>query len=166
MNTSQELKLTSQQRTEIVEAVSALMRDKFSLQQGLNQQQQIHNANNEELFLELLEVIDSLEILHNYMNAQLDVPSNWASLPKGIGSVKKRLLSILEKRQVAPIDFDADFQQTKPDFSLCKVVGTEARDDLENQTITKIVKCGFSLDRKILRPVEVIVSRNKDSRLL
>ncbi|BDA69770.1 hypothetical protein RIVM261_074960 [Rivularia sp. IAM M-261] len=153
---SQKLTITSQQRVEIIEAVSALMKDKFSLQQALNQQQQINNANNEELFLELLEVIDSLEILQNYMNLQLDVPPNWASLPKGIGSIKKRMLGILEKRQVAPIEFE----QTKPDFSLCKVVGTEARDDLENQTITKIVKRGFSLNKEILRPVEVIVSKS------
>ena len=156
MNTQkQKLQLTHQQRAELVEAIGALMKDKFSLQQAINQQEQINNAQNEEFFLELLEVIDSLEILHDYM-AKLDMPSNLSSLPKGIGSIKKRLLSILEKRQVAPIEFE----QTKPDFSLCKVVGTEARDDLENRTITKIVKRGFSLNKKILRPVEVIVSKS------
>jgi molecular chaperone GrpE len=156
MNTeSQKLQITNQQRADIVDKLGALMKDKFYLQQALNQQEQKSNANNEEFFLELLEVIDSLEIIQNYVDAQADIPSNLKSLPKGIGSIKKRMLGILEKRQVTPINFE----ETKPDFTLCKVVGTETRDDVENQTITKIVKRGYRVKQDILRPVEVIVSK-------
>ncbi len=79
-------------------------------------------------------------------------------LPLSLDSIQRMLLFILEQRQVHPIDF----QGNQPNFNLCQVLGREVRNDLEDQTITKIVRRGFHWGDKLLRPVEVITSQQKD----
>jgi molecular chaperone GrpE len=49
--------------------------------------------------------------------------------------------------------------EDKPNFEFCRVVDREIRDDIEEQTITKIVRQGFQLDNQTLRPIEVITSK-------
>ncbi|MBW4665180.1 MAG: nucleotide exchange factor GrpE [Chroococcus sp. CMT-3BRIN-NPC107] len=49
---------------------------------------------------------------------------------------------------------------TQPDFNLCRVVDREVRADLPEQTITKILRQGFHLGKKVLRPTEVITSKS------
>lgn len=84
-------------------------------------------------------------------------PQSWERLPKSLASIEKKLLMILERRQVNSIEFSA----TQPDFTLCRVVDREVCSDLENQTITKVVRRGFRLGNKLLRPIEVITSKTE-----
>lgn len=147
--------ITCEQRDLLLQDFKQLLKEKVSLQQALREQKEISESANEELFLELLEVIDALDFLLNYLGTSAEmIPPSWKSLPKSVNSVQKKLLSILERRQVIPIDF----QESKPDFSLCRVVEREIRDDLEEQTIIKIIRRGFRLGHKLLRPVEAIIA--------
>lgn len=157
-NKSQKFEINEEQRQQLIEEISTLMKQRVLLQQALRKQEEEATTANEEIFLELLEVLDSLEFLVNYMKENLEsVPKSWTYLPKSLGSIENKLFSVLAKRKVNPIDIE----ETQPDFNLCKVVAQEVRNDLENQTITKVVRKGFYLENKVLRPVEVIISKKE-----
>ena len=152
------LKLSDEQRKELFQKIGTLLKEKVSLKQAYQQQEEKAASEQEELFLELLEIFDALEFLLNYITENSEInPQFIKRLPKSLVTVQKKLINILEQRQVQLIDF----QETKPNFSICQVVEREERNDLEEQTITKVVRQGFYLDGKILRPVEVITSKAK-----
>lgn len=154
------LKLNEEQRNQLQHELKTLLKERMSLKQSLQQQGEKATAEKEELFLELLEVFDALESFLNYIEENPDPnPKFFKRLPKSLCTVQKKLLNILERRQVQPIEF----QDTKPDYSICQVVDREEREDLEEQTITKIVRQGFRVEKKILRSVEVITSKQPTS---
>ncbi|MEH1766786.1 MAG: nucleotide exchange factor GrpE [Nostoc sp.] len=136
-----------------------LQKEKVLLQQSLREQQSQTTANTEDLFLELLEIGDALEALLDYFEQNPNPsPESIQRLPKSVGAVHRKFLGVLGKRQVLPIEIE--LQSTQPDFNLCRVVDREVKNDMPDQTITKIVRRGFSLGEKILRPTEVIISKS------
>ena len=156
LNTSNNVKLNFNQQQELQNELGSLLREKNLLGQAIQKEKGNAQVFKEELFLELLELFDTIESLLNYLNENPEVNPQFAKrLPKTIGTIKKKLLVILARREVIPIDF----QEGKPDFRYCQVVDREERSDLEEQTITKIVRQGFLLDDKILRPTEIITSK-------
>ena len=162
MNTNQllTLKLSDEQRNQLQQELGNLLKDRISLKQALQHQGEKATAEKEELFLELLEVFDALEFFLNYIKENPDPnPKFFKRFPKSLGTIQKKLLNILERRQVQPIEFE----DTKPDYSICQVVDREERIDLEEQTITKVVRQGFRVEDKVLRPIEVITSKKLSS---
>ena len=152
------LKLSDEQRKELFQKIGTLFKEKIFLKQAYQQQEEKAASEQEELFLELLGIFDALEFLLNYITENSEInPQFIKRLPKSLATIQKKLVNILEQRQVQLIDF----QETKPNFSICQVVEREERNDLEEQTVTKVVRQGFYLDGKILRPVEVITSKAK-----
>lgn len=150
--------LTTEQREYLLTKLGKLMKSKISLQQSLSEQREIAIATNEELYLELLEVSDALESIVDYLTQQPELtPQQTKRLPKSLTSIQNKLLTVLERRQVSAIDF----QGTKPDSGLCRVVDCETRDDVEEQTITKVVRRGFRFRGKVLRPIEVITAKRQ-----
>ncbi|MFW6295945.1 MAG: nucleotide exchange factor GrpE [Halothece sp.] len=150
------LALTHEERDRLKQEISNLYKERVSLQQAIREQQEQHQAANEQLFLELLELFDTLEFLLNYLEENPDPnPQFYKRLPKSVGSIQKKLLTILKRRQVNRIEFEGE----QPDFSCCQVVDCEIRDDLEEHTITKTVRQGFRLEEKLLRPIEVITAK-------
>jgi molecular chaperone GrpE len=155
------LKLSNEQRNQLQQELGTLLKERMSLKQALQQHGEKAIAEKEELFLELLEVFDALEFFLNYIEENPDPnPKFFKRLPKSLGTIQKKLLNILERRQVEPIEF----QDTKPDYSVCQVVDREEREDLEEQTITKVVRQGFRVEDKVLRSIEVITSKKPQSR--
>ena len=153
------LSLSSEQRDQIVRELGTLLKEKVSLQQSLREQKEEAIAQSEELFLELLEVADALEFLLDYMAENPDPsPEFISNLPKSLAAVSKKFLTLLGKRQVYPLELEG----TQPDFNICQVVDCEVRADLEEHTITKIVRKGFRFGDKILRPIEVITSKTEE----
>lgn len=139
----------------LVQEIGTMKQQKVSLEQSLREQQTQAAATTEDLFLELLEVGDALEALLEYMADNPNPsPEFFQRLPKSLGVVHRKFLSVLGKRQVSPIELEG----TQPDFNLCRVVDRETRADVPNQTITKTVRRGFHWGEKILRPTEVITS--------
>ena len=156
MNNQQLLQLTLQQRDRLTESIRNFLNKSTGLEQNIIQTKTQAKAREEELYLELLEIFDSLDFLINYLGENQEVtPALIKRLPKNIGSIQKKLLSILGKRQVNRIDFTPG----EADYSYCQVVDQEVNNDLPEKTVTKVVRAGFRLEEKLLRPVEVIVSK-------
>ena len=152
-------KISEEDRNKLLSLIINLTKEEASLQQALRQQGENNRSEKEKIFLELLEVFDTLESLLNFLEDRPDEPDErvWKRLPKSLKSVQTKLLSILEKRQVLKIEL-SDHQ---PDFTICQVVEREIRPDLAEQTITKIVRQGFTIEDKLLRPIEVITSQQE-----
>lgn len=154
--------ISQEERDLLIQEFGNLQKEKVLLQQSLREQQTQTTANTEDLFLELLEIADALEALVEYLeNNPNPSPEFLQRLPNSVGAVNRKFLSVLGKRQVLPIEL----QSTQPDFNLCRVVDRELRNDIVDQTITKIVRRGFSLKEKILRPTEVITSKSSVGEL-
>ncbi|MBK1987028.1 nucleotide exchange factor GrpE [Sphaerospermopsis aphanizomenoides BCCUSP55] len=140
----------------LIQKLSNLEKENVVLQQSLREQQTKNTAETEDLFLELLEVADALEALLDYLeNNPNPAPEFIERLPRSIGAVNRKFLSVLGKRQLTPIELTS----TEPDFNLCRVIDREERTDVPDQTITKIVRRGFRWGEKILRPTEVITAK-------
>lgn len=156
MSKSQNFILTQANREKLIEKIGTLKKDNMLLKQSLREQETRSVASSEDLFLELLEVGDALETLLEYLanNSEL-TPEICQRLPRNIGAIHRKLLNVLKKRQISPIELD----ETQPDFDLCRVVEREVRSELADQTITKIVRRGFRNRETILRPAEVITSK-------
>jgi len=156
--------LSKEKRDLTIQEINTLKKDKVLLQQSLREQQTQTAANAEDLFLELLEIGDALEALLDYLEQNSNPsPEFIQRLPKSIGAVNRKFLGILAKRHVLPIEIE--LQSTQPDFNLCRVVDREERNDIADQTITKIVRRGFYLGEKTLRPTEVITSKSEVGEL-
>lgn len=156
-NVSQTYILSSELRDSVVEQISSFQKQNVLLQQSLREQQTQSEASLEDLFLEILEVGDALLSLMTYLeNNPNPSPEFIQRLPKSVATVHRKFLSVLRKRQVIPIEIE----DTQPDFNLCRVVDREVRTDVADQTITKIVRQGFRLGDKVLRPTEVITSQS------
>lgn len=158
--TSQNLILNQENREQLIEKLATLEKDNMLLKQSLREQKTKSAASSEDLFLELLEVGDALETLLEYLASNSELtPEICQRLPRNIGATHRKLLNVLKKRQVSPIELDIELEKTQPDFNSCRVVEREIRTDVPDQTITKIVRRGFRLGETILRPAEVITSK-------
>ncbi|MEH2112598.1 nucleotide exchange factor GrpE [Nostoc sp.] len=156
--------ISQEQRDLTIQEINNLKKDKVVLQQSLREQQTQTAANTEDLFLELLEIGDALEALLDYLEQNSNPsPEFIQRLPKSVGAVNRKFLGILAKRHVLPIEIE--LQSTQPDFNLCRVVDREERNDIADQTITKIVRRGFYLGEKTLRPTEIITSKSSVEEL-
>ena len=142
------------------ECYNKLVKEKFNLQQAVRKQEQENQAKSEALYEEILDLYDSLEFLLNYLDTNSKEefnPKVLKSLPRFVASMQEKLLTILGKREVNKIELEGNL----PDFSVCQVVDQEIRDDLPEATITKIVRDGFKIKGKVLRPVEVITAKSQ-----
>jgi len=152
----QEFKLAIDHRDRLAQDFGNLLKKDALNQQSLREQSSQSEAEFEALFLELLEVVDSLDGLLNYLLEHPEPePQFFQRLPKSLGVVQRNLLNILKKRQVNPIELQGE----EPDYNTCRIVDREVRNDLPDKTITKVLRQGFRLKDKILRPVEVITSK-------
>ncbi len=150
--------ITQEKRDLLTKEFGNLQKQNMELQQSLREQQTQALAKTEDLFLELLEVTDSLESLLEYLEKNPEPNQEILQrLPRSVGAIHRKFLSILGKRQVLPIELE----DTQPDFNLCRVVDREIRTDVSEQTITKIVRRGFYLGDNVLRPTEVITSKSE-----
>lgn len=155
-NTIQNFTISQELRDLLVQELGSLSKQNVSLQQSLREQQTQASAESEDLFLELLEVGDALEALLDYLANNPDPsPEFMRRFPKFLGAVQRKFLSVLKKRQVIPIELEG----TQPNFDLCRVVDREVRADLADRTITKVVRQGFHVGDKVLRPTEIITSK-------
>ena len=159
-NHQENLQLSLEKREILLTEITQLLKTKTKLEQTVKIQQQENEAEKEALYSELLDIFDSLEFLINYLDSNLQEenfnPKAFKRLPKFVTTIKNNLVALLSRREVEKIDFNGD----NPDFSVCKVVDREIREDIPEQSITKIVRQGFKIKEKILRYVEVITAKS------
>ena len=156
-NAPQSYILNLEERDRIEEELKTLYKERVLLQQSVREQQTQAASATEDLCLELLEVGDALEALLDYLTNNPNPSAEFLQrLPRSMGAVHRKFLSVLAKRQVLPIELVG----TQSDFDLCRLVEREVRADLPDQTITKVLRQGFHLGNKVLRPTEVITSKS------
>lgn len=152
--------IDSELRQKLITALGSLEKEKLSLQQSLRKQKSQQIADQEELFLELLDIFDALDSLQGYMKENPELPPRFVKrLPRSITIVQNKLLGVLGRRDVQALDFDT----STPNFEVCRVVEREDRKQTPNVEEIKIVRQGFRSGEKILRPVEVIIYEDESS---
>jgi molecular chaperone GrpE len=150
------LQITRAQQQQAIAQLGDLLKEKMALKQTLSIQQEQFQADNEQLFLDLLEVFDAIESLANYLQSNPELsPQAIARLPRSLGAVQSKLLSTLSRRDVKAIEFSG----TEPDINICHVVDARVTDAVIAPTITKIVRQGFYSGDKLLRPIEVTIDK-------
>ncbi len=146
--------LDSQIKEQLQASLQNQLKQIATCERALREAQKDAQAEKEQLILEILEVFDSLEPLIDYWSRNPDpAPPALRRLPRSLGGLRSKLLTLLEKRGVVPLEIPSD-----PDPHTCRVVEREVRPDLPSQTITHVVRRGFRWQERIVRPNEVITS--------
>ncbi|MCG6859716.1 MAG: nucleotide exchange factor GrpE [Chromatiaceae bacterium] len=106
-----------------------------------------------DLFLELVGVLDAFENLFN--NLSQDVLDKSAKRAfKSVGAIQRKLTRLLEARGLEKLEFP----DARARAGLCRVVETQATDEVEEGTILAVVRTGYRRGEQILRPAEVITA--------
>jgi molecular chaperone GrpE len=146
--------ISQAQQQQAIEQIGYLLKERLSLQQSLANQVAKDTANNEQLFLELLEIFDTLESLRDYLQHNPLSERTIERLPKSLKTIQTKLLSTLARRQVERIEIT-----NTSDFLQCQIVDTQIDAEVAIPTISKVVRQGFTISERLLRPVEVIISK-------
>jgi molecular chaperone GrpE len=151
--------ITRSQQQQTIEQIGILLKEKLSLKQSLAHSITANTASNEQLFLELLEIFDALESLGDYFkdNPQLTERAI-ERLPKSIGTIQSKLLTMLARRQVVQIEIT----DLESNLDLCQIVDTQIDPEVTTPVITKVVRQGFKYGEYVLRPVEVTINAPGD----
>lgn len=143
-------------RDGLLQSLRALKRRNGELERSLRQQWDAHSGEQETLFLELLEVVDMLENLSGHLSRGPEpTPTSLRRMSRAIGASAAKLKVTLEKRAVHEIPEP----QSEPDFALHRVVERELRPELPDHTPVKVLKRGYTVAGRLLRPTELITSR-------
>ncbi|MFA7461969.1 MAG: nucleotide exchange factor GrpE [Anaerovoracaceae bacterium] len=107
---------------------------------------------NEKIVLELLDVIDNFERAMDH-----SWEAGGARLMEGMAMILKQLLDVMEKNHVEVIDalgkpFDPVYHHA---------VMTEPSESCEGGSVTKIMKKGYMLNKKVIRPAMVVVAADR-----
>ena len=145
-------------RERLFQSMSSLLKEKAELKQNIRNNSNDTEAEKDTFFLEFLEVIDTLDNLTTSLENSLEaLPESHQRLPRAIGSIQRKLLMTLQKRDVYPMVIP---EQESVDVNLCRIIESENRDDLPERSLVKILKTGYMNGDKVLRSAEVIVAKS------
>lgn len=147
--------ISEQQLNELKKHIEDQLHQEKMLEQNIRQHQDQIKSANAQLFLELLDILDGLQFSLNYLKKNPELSGkNVKRFARSLKGVQTKLLTILEQRDVISIDLDDS------NYSECyQIVDQEIHEDLEDNTILKIIRPGFRTGEQILRPAEVITSK-------
>jgi len=136
--------------------LEVLLRQRATLEtqvRSLGEQQQ---SESERLYLELIEVLDLLDTLASGLEASAEgLPPVVGRAGRAVRSASGKLLQSLTGRGVQVIpDPDGEL-----DFAQHRVLESELHPDRPDQSVVKVLRKGYRLDDRILRPTEIITSR-------
>ncbi|MCL1970226.1 MAG: nucleotide exchange factor GrpE [Candidatus Bathyarchaeota archaeon] len=118
--------------------------------------EQIKNHSNERLIIQLLEIVDELELA---IKVGKSAETAQKTLIDGVEMTLKKLGKILEQEGVTEVDCFAGkiFNPT-----IANAVLTEEREDCEDCTILQVIRKGYIMKGRVIRPSIVKVSiKNK-----
>ena len=145
-------------RDRLFQSMSSLQKENAGLKQNIRNNSNDTEAEKDAFFLELLEVIDTLDNLTTSLENSLEaLPESHQRLPRAIGSIQRKLLMTLQKRDVCPIVIP---EKEAVDVNLCRIIESENRDNLPERSLIKILKTGYMNGDKVLRSAEVIVAKS------
>lgn len=164
MTNSNTFTIKEEQRDLIIKTISSLQKKEAQLQQNIRVQNNETEAENTTFFLELLEVVDTLDNLVNSLKNNPEVlPESYQRLPRAISFVQSKLLTTLQKRDVNAI---AILENTPVDLNSCRIIESEVRDDLPERSPIQVLKTGYKQRDKILRCAEVIVAKSSKTQII
>jgi molecular chaperone GrpE len=114
--------------------------------------EQIRNHSNERLVMELLDVVDELELAVK-VGKCAENPQN--NLLEGVEMTLKKLKKVLEQEGVSQVDC-AEGKSFDP--STANAVLTEERDDVPDCTVVQVIRKGYCMKGRVIRPSIVKVS--------
>jgi molecular chaperone GrpE len=117
--------------------------------------EQIKNHSNERLTIQLLEIVDELELAIN-VGKSAETPQ---SIVEGVEMTLKKIGKILEQEGVTEVD---SVEGKIFDPAVANAVLTEEREDCEDCTILQVIRKGYIMKGRVIRPSIVKVSiKNK-----
>ncbi|MDR2204291.1 MAG: nucleotide exchange factor GrpE [Nitrososphaerota archaeon] len=114
--------------------------------------EQIKNHSNERLVIQLLDVIDELELA---INIGKNTDTQQMSLLEGVNMTLKKLRKILELEGVSEVEC---VEGKVFDPSSANAALTEEREDCEDCTILQVIRKGYIMKGRVIRPSVVKVS--------
>jgi molecular chaperone GrpE len=105
----------------------------------------------EQITRDWLDAVDSVE-----RALRMQPPAN--ELAAGLRAVLEQMEAILERQGVRRVGAAGE----RFDPELHEAIGVRESDEVPDRTIVEVARSGYSLDGKVLRPAQVVVSRRQE----
>lgn len=141
----------------IEEKMADSLRQIVTLQNEKEQAEKNHEKELDDIFAEVLTVIDTFQKSEAIIKERgLDQEENASKAIKRLLNAKKKALSVLEKFNVKKIEFDSSMV----DDDLCATVETEPDASRKNGEIISVEKDGYTRNGHLIRRAEVVIVKN------
>jgi molecular chaperone GrpE len=143
----------------IEEQVTSNLKNIVKLKQEISFQKDNYEDKIKCLLLELISILDSFDVKYeNYEEKKNrnELSEESQKIIENFKSIYRKISRTLENYGVKEINFESN----KAQIGLCKIIETKPEPNHENETILIILKKGFYLNNKVLRPAEVITVKN------
>ena len=141
----------------IEEKMADSLRKIVTLQNEKEQAEKNHEKEFDDIFVEVLTVIDTFQKSEAIIKERgLDQEENASKAIKRLLNAKKKALSVLEKFNVKKIEFDSGMV----DDDFCTTVETEPDASRKNGEIISIEKDGYTRNGHLIRRAEVVIIKN------
>lgn len=149
--------ITSDIKPTIEEKMADSLRKIVTLQNEKEQAEKNHEKELDDIFAEVLTVIDTFQKSEAIIQERgLDQEENASKAIKRLLNAKKKALSVLEKFNVKRTEFEAGMV----DDDLCTTVETEPDSNRKNGEIISIEKDGYTRNGHLIRRAEVVIVKN------
>jgi len=149
--------ITSDIKPTIEEKMADSLRKIVTLQNEKEQAEKNHEKELDDIFAEVLTVIDTFQKSEAIIKERgLDQEENASKAIKRLLNAKKKALSVLEKFNVKRIEFETGMV----DDDLCTTVETEPDSTRKNGEIISIEKDGYTRNGHLIRRAEVVIVKN------
>ncbi len=149
--------ITSDIKPTIEEKMADSLQKIVTLQNEKEQAQKNHEKELDDIFAEVLTVIDTFQKSEAIIKERgLDQEENASKAIKRLLNAKKKALSVLEKFNVKRIEFETGMV----DDDLCTTVETEPDSTRKNGEIISIEKDGYTRNGHLIRRAEVVIVKN------
>jgi len=149
--------ITSDIKPTIEEKMADSLRKIVTLQNEKDQAEKNHEKELDDIFAEVLTVIDTFQKSEAIIKERgLDQEENASKAIKRLLNAKKKALSVLEKFNVKRIEFETGMV----DDDLCTTVETEPDSNRKNGEIISIEKDGYTRNGHLIRRAEVVIVKN------
>lgn len=141
----------------IEEKMADSLRQIVTLQNEKEQAEKSHEKELDDIFAEVLTVIDTFQKSEAIIKERgLDQEENASKAIKRLLNAKKKALSVLEKFNVKKIELDSGMV----DDDLCTTVETEPDASRKNGEIISVEKDGYTRNGHLIRRAEVVIVKN------
>lgn len=149
--------ITSDIKPVIEEKMAESLRQIVTLQNEKEQAEKNHEKELDDIFAEVLTVIDTFQKSEAIIKERgLDQEENASKAIKRLLNAKKKALSVLERFNVKRIEFETGMV----DDDLCTTVETEPDSSRKNGEIISIEKDGYTRNGHLIRRAEVVIVKN------